>query len=337
MESAYFEFDLKRFKLQNGTVLDLKLAYQTYGSLNKAKDNVVLYPTYFAGRHMNNEWLIGKGKALDPENFFIIVPNLFGNGLSSSPSNMTGKYKGVDFPDVSVYDNVLAQHLLLTKHFEVTKLKLAVGWSLGALQVFHWAALFPDMVEKMIAIGGASGNSCRFQLIVDTAMAALKSDENWMNGHYTTQPEKGIRLMANVYCPWAYSHLYFKEKLYIKQQTPSLNAFIQKRWENAFLQFDANDLIKMLETGIHSNLADHPRFGGNLEQALATIKAKVLLMPGSTDLLFPQEDSQDEAQYISDVRVVPIPSIWGHASGIGVNKIDNDFIDHQLKCFLTTE
>ena len=64
MEIGYFEFDLNGFKLQNGTVLDLKLAYQTYGTLNKAKDNVVLYPTYFAGTHMNNEWLIGKGKAL---------------------------------------------------------------------------------------------------------------------------------------------------------------------------------------------------------------------------------------------------------------------------------
>jgi homoserine O-acetyltransferase len=337
MKEAYLEFDLKGFKLQNGTVIDLKLAYQTYGSLNKAKDNVVLYPTYFAGRHTDNEWLIGKGKALDPENFFIIVPNLFGNGLSSSPSNMIGKYKGFDFPDVSVYDNVLAQHLLLTKHFEITKLKLAVGWSLGAMQVYHWAALFPNMVEKMVAFGGASRNSSRFQLIVETAMAALKSDENWMSGHYMIQPEKGIRLMANVYCPWAYSHLYFKEKLYIKQQTPSLEVFLQKRWENAFLQFDANDLLKMLETGIRSNLAGHPSFDGNLEKALATIKAKVLLMPGSTDLLFPLEDSVDEAQYISDVRVMPIPSIWGHASGIGVNKTDNDFIDYQLKSFLTSD
>src|SRR5690606_6026146 len=185
--------------------------------------------------------------------------------------------------------------------------------------------------------GSAAGNSSRFQLIVDTAMAALKSDESYMNGHYTTQPEKGIRLMANVYCPWAYSHQYFKEKLYIKQQTPTLNAFIQKRWEIAFLQFDANDLIKMLETGIHSILADHSNFGGNLERALASINAKVLLMPCSSDLLFPGEDSVEEARYISNVKVVPVPSIWGHAFGIGVNKTDNEFIDHQMKSFLASE
>lgn len=336
MEKGYLEFELKRFKLQTGTVLDLKLVYQTYGTLNKAKDNVILYPTYFAGRHWDNEWLIGKGKALNPEEFFIIVPNLFGNGLSSSPSNTTGTHRGINFPAVSVYDNVFAQQLLLATCFGITKIKLVVGWSLGAMQAFHWAALFPDSVERMAAIGGASGNSIRFQVIVDTAISALKADASWENGNYKTQPEKGIRLLANVYCPWAYSHQFFREKLYIKPQTPSLKDFMQKRWEDAFLQFDANDLLKMLKTGMGSTLEAHPSFNGNLQKALGAIRAKVLLMPGSTDLLFPLEDSIEEAKYIEQVRVVPIPSVWGHASGLGVNKSDNDFINHQLKSFLTS-
>lgn len=63
------------------------LAYKTYGKLNKQKDNVIVYPTAFGDQHVQNEWLIGKGMALDPEKYFIIIPNLLGNGLSSSPTN----------------------------------------------------------------------------------------------------------------------------------------------------------------------------------------------------------------------------------------------------------
>ena len=131
MEKSYQEYLLKQFTLQCDVTLDLKLAYKTYGKLNPAKDNVVLYPTYFAGRHEGNEWLIGEGKALDPAKYFIVVPNLFGNGLSSSPSNTSGKYEGANFPQTTVYDNVKAQFLLLSEHFKVTKIHLAIGWSLG--------------------------------------------------------------------------------------------------------------------------------------------------------------------------------------------------------------
>src|SRR5690606_35632400 len=118
---------------------------------------------------------------------------------------------------------------------------------------------------------------------------------------------------------------------------PTLNAFIQKRWEIAFLQFDANDLIKMLETGIHSILADHSNFGGNLERALASINAKVLLMPCSSDLLFPGEDSVEVARYISNDKVMSVPSILEHAFGHRENKTDNQFNDHQKTGFLATE
>lgn len=331
----YLKFDLKGFKLQSGVTLNLKLAYQTYGVLSNTKDNVILFPTFFAGTHIHNEWLIGKGKALDPEKYFIIVPNLFGNGLSSSPSNTTGKYSGIDLPQLSVYDNVKAQQILLKKQFGITKIKLALGWSLGAVQVYFWAALFPDMIEKMATFGVSSGLSDRFKLITKAAISAIKTDEAWMNGYYDVQPEKGIRLMANVYCPWAYSHSYFKKALYISSSTTlTLEDFMNKNWERVFLQFDANDLIYMLETGRTGDLAKHPDFGGNVEKALSNIRAKALLMPCTSDLMFPAEDIEEEANYLSDVSVVHIPSIWGHSSGIGLNKSDNDFIDRQLKRFL---
>lgn len=336
MGTTYQEYHLKQFKLQNKTTLDLKLAYKTYGKLNQTKSNVVLFPTYFAGRHEGNEWLIGKGKALDPAKYFIIVPNLFGNGLSSSPSNTIGEYSGAKFPQTTVYDNVKAQYLLLTEHFGISRIHLAIGWSLGAMQVYFWSALFPKMIEKMVAFGGSFKNSTRFRLIANTVITALKTDKNWKNGHYEIPPEKGIRLMANIYCPWAYSHSYFQDGTYLKPpKVSSLEDFIERRWEKAFLMHDANDLLVMLQTGFNGELADFDQFGGDQEKALQAIKAKVLLMPGSTDLLFPVEDSIREAAHIADATVVPIPSAWGHDSGIGANKVDNNYIDKQLKIFLS--
>jgi hypothetical protein len=80
--------------------------------------------------------------ALDPDKYFIVVPTLFGNGVSSSPSNMPGPYGGPRFPGVTMYDNVLAQHRLLTEKFGVERIKLVTGFSMGAIQTYHWGRCF---------------------------------------------------------------------------------------------------------------------------------------------------------------------------------------------------
>ena len=108
-------FDLGDVQLQRGeTLRDAKLAYGTYGALNPAKDNVVILPIGYSAQHPDMEWFIGPDMALDPNKYFIIVPNMFGNGLSSSPSNTPAPHDGPRFPKVTIYDNVRAQHRLVT-------------------------------------------------------------------------------------------------------------------------------------------------------------------------------------------------------------------------------
>ena len=90
-------FEVGDFRLQKGGVLKkARLAYKTWGTLSPAKDNAILFPTWFSSTHRNNSWLIGEGRALDPRRWFIVSPNLLGNGLSSSPSNtaMCGRASG---------------------------------------------------------------------------------------------------------------------------------------------------------------------------------------------------------------------------------------------------
>src|SRR4030095_1468351 len=113
------------------TLRDAKLAYKTYGTLDQAKSNAVVYPTWYSGQHYDNEWLIGEGMALDPARYFIIVPNMLGNGLSSSPSNTPPPYDRARFPRVTVYDNVTAQHRLVTERVGSQRLALGTCWALG--------------------------------------------------------------------------------------------------------------------------------------------------------------------------------------------------------------
>lgn len=94
----YDIFNLGNVTLQSGETLpNAILAYKTYGKLNMQKDNVIIFPTALGDQHVQNEWLIGNGMALDPDKYFIIVPNLLGNGLSSSPSNTPAPMIGIIF------------------------------------------------------------------------------------------------------------------------------------------------------------------------------------------------------------------------------------------------
>jgi homoserine acetyltransferase len=108
MALDYQIFDAGNVRLQRGeTLRDCKLAYKTFGKMNTARDNVIVYPTWYSGQHTDNEWLIGPGMALDPDKYFIIIPNMLGNGLSSSPSNMPAPYNGAwqhgDISDNELY------------------------------------------------------------------------------------------------------------------------------------------------------------------------------------------------------------------------------------------
>ena len=134
----YDNFDAGDVVLQSGVIFpSMRLAYKTYGTLNARKDNVIVYPTSFSAQHYDTEWLIQRGGALDPDRYFIVIPNLFGNGLSSSPSNSDV----TPFPDISYHDAVAVQRRLLQEQFGISGIALVYGWSMGGMQAYHWAAM----------------------------------------------------------------------------------------------------------------------------------------------------------------------------------------------------
>ena len=190
----YETFDLGDFPLLSGEVLrSASLAYQTHGELNTARDNVIVYPTWYAGRHTNNAGSIGEDLALDPSRYFIVVPDQFGNGLSSSPSNNPAPQDRMRFPLVHPYDNVQAQHRLLTERYGIDRIKLVVGFSMSGQQAFHWGALYPDMVERIAPICGSAKTAVHNFVFLEGIKAALTADCAWAGGEYTSPPVAGLR------------------------------------------------------------------------------------------------------------------------------------------------
>jgi homoserine O-acetyltransferase len=317
-----------------GIVPDARIVFKTHGTLNGRRDNVVLFPTNYGGTHVNNEWLIGPGKALDTDRYFVIVPNMLGNGVSSSPSNTVPPHGGASFPHVTVYDNVALQHRLLTERFAVTRLQLVIGFSMGAQQSFQWAVSYPDLVERCIPICGSARTAPHNFVFLEGVVAALRSDPAWRNGAYTDQPTAGMRLMGRIWAGWGASQTYFREHLYRQEGFTSLEDYMVRGWEDGFAQGDANDLLTMAWTWQHADVGATPGLDGDFERALGTIKARTLVMPCTTDLYFPPEDSAIEVKHIPHAELRPIPSVWGHQAGGGADPAAASFIDAAVREWL---
>jgi homoserine O-acetyltransferase len=140
----YEIFEAGDIVLQSGlTYRRARLAYRTYGTLDAAKTNAILYPTSYGAQHPDLEWAIAPGKALDPTRYFIVIVNKFGNGLSSSPSNTPPPFDRARWPHFTMTDNVRVQQRLLHEVFGIERLRLVYGFSMGAQQAFHWGACSP--------------------------------------------------------------------------------------------------------------------------------------------------------------------------------------------------
>ncbi|MPQ94935.1 alpha/beta fold hydrolase [Thioclava sp. JE_KL1] len=339
MTLDYEIFELGTFEFQCGlAVPNARLAYKTFGKLNAAKDNVIVYPTWYSGQHYDNEWLIGPGMALDPEKYFIIIPNMFGNGLSTSPSNTPEPYNADRFPNVTAYDNVKAQHRLVTEKFGIEKIRMVTGWSMGALQTFHWGAMYPEMMDLIAPFCGSAKCSRHNYVFLEGVKAALRADAAWENGRYTSKPEKGLRAVGRVYAGWGFSQSFYREELDLKTLGyASLEDFLIGFWEGFFLPKDANNLLTMAWTWQNGDISANELYNGDYKAALGAIKAKAYVMPGQTDLYFPPEDSVIEVANMPNAEFVPVPSIWGHfAGGPGTNPDDVKFIDDKLKELLAS-
>jgi homoserine O-acetyltransferase/O-succinyltransferase len=282
------------------------------------------------------QWLIGPGKALDPDRQFLITSELFGNGRSSSPSNTPEPFHGPRFPVMTIRDNVNAVHQLLTEDLGISHLQAVIGFSMGAQQAFQWAVSYPDYMDRIVATSGTAKTYGHGIVRLESEITALTTDPTFNNGDYTAEPEKGIQAFAIVWTAWLYSQEWWRQELWRTDQ-PAGTTFekVVEQYKTHFIPgADANNLILQMRTWEKHNVGTTPGFNGDEKKALSSIKAKVLYMPSATDLYFPVTDAQYEAQFIPHCSLVPIPSLWGHPAGAGASPADGKFLNQHIAEFL---
>ena len=333
--TAHEVFKVGDVALQSGeTLYDATLAYATHGTLNAARDNAVLCFTPFSGRHDGCEYFIGDGKAVDPAKHFIVILNLTGNGLSSSPGNAPPPIDRARFPGVTVFDNVQLQHRLVVETFGVERIALAFGHSMGAVQTYHWGALFPDMVERIAPICGAARTSIHNTAFLEGMRAVLTADPAWRDGDYEAPPTAGLKALGRAWAPWPPSQGFYREEKYRELGHETLEAFLVDYWESWCLSLDANNILSQIWTWQHADISANALYGSDFEAALGSIRAKAIVLPSRTDTYFPPEDSAYEVAHMPDAEYRPIPTNWGHWAGSGRNPADLAFIDRALRDLL---
>ena len=318
--AGYDIFNLGPLTLQSGLTLPAAhLAYKTYGQLapgnGPGASNVILYPTSYGAQHSDIEWLIGPGRILDPEKYFIIIPNQFGNGLSTSPSNLSEPLAGGHIPLVTHWDNVHAQDRLLREQFGITHLALVYGWSMGGQQALHWGAIFPDRVARICAVCTSARTSPHNNVFLAGMRAILTSDAAWQGGRFVERPLRSLRAFSRNYASWAMSQSFYREQLWSNIGFASLEDFLIRAWEGNFLRRDAADLISMLDTWAASDISANPIYEGNLRRALGAITARSIIMPSLTDLYFTAIDSEIETAQMPNAEFRPIDSGLGPPRG----------------------
>ncbi|MEM6664149.1 MAG: alpha/beta fold hydrolase [Pseudomonadota bacterium] len=325
-------FDAGRMTLQCGITLpQCKIVFKTHGTLNAAKDNVIVFPSRYAGTHADQTYLIGPGMALDPDKYFIICINMMGSGLSSSPSNTPVPLAGPDFPLVTQYDNVMVQERLLREVFGIEYVRLVCGWSMGGQQAFQWASLFPDRVGAMSCICGQGTTAPHTYVFLEGVKQGIIRDPAWAGGYYTEQPWRGLTAKGRTWAAWALSQEWYRARLWEGMGFATLEDYLKNVWDAIYYGRDANDMLSLIATWQACDLGDNPVYNGDRDAAYRAITAKSILMPGRTDLYFPTADNEAEAALIPNAEVREIDSKWGHYAGGGRVAEDTAFIDAALK------
>lgn len=292
-------FDIGDLILESGEVLpDVKIAYQTWGTLSPAKDNAILINHALTGWSDVPAWwpdLVGPGLPFDTNRFFVVCPNVVGGCQGSTgPSSLRkdGKRWGGSFPKLTVRDQVQAEYLF-TKKLGINKYQLAVGPSLGGMRSLEWAISHPDLVGAICTIGSsaiATGDQIAFAAI---QIRAIKQDPNFYGGDYYENeigPIEGMGIARRI------AHLTYRTELEMDlrfgtQTQPdnsgrfAVASYLDHQAEKLAKRFDANTYICLSEA---MNSHDVGRDRGGIFSALSKIKVPVHVISMDTDRLFPQ-------------------------------------------------
>lgn len=308
--------------LECGSALStVTIAYRTWGTLNAARNNVVLVCHALTGSADADDWwpgLIGQDCPLDPARDFIVCSNVIGGcygstgPYSSSRANSTGR-RGLDFPLVTIRDMVNAQKMLL-ESLNVSQIALAIGPSLGGMQVLEWAASYPDFVQAIAPIGVSGRHSAWATGIGEAQRAAIRTDPNWCDGMYsdTARPAAGLataRMMAMVtYRSWQNFEVRFNRSV-DQADDFSVSSYLNYQGEKLVRRFDASSYYRLTQA---MDSHDVGRSRGGTDAVLKQLDIPALIVSVSSDVLYPPVEQAYLAKHLPQSTFEELTSDHGH-------------------------
>ncbi|GAA62402.1 homoserine O-acetyltransferase [Pseudoalteromonas sp. BSi20311] len=345
-------FTTENFTTVSGTTLQqVDIGWESYGELNKAKDNVILITHYFsgtshaAGKYAADDavagyWdaLIGPGKAIDTNKYFVISSDTLVNAnwhdpnvITTGPASInpaTGKPYGLDFPVVTITDFVNVQKRLV-ESLGITKLHAVMGASMGSFQALEWATRYPEQVERLIHVIGAATMDAWTVAALEKWALPIRLDKNWQQGNYygKERPLDGLaatmlNITQDAMHPIIYNasfadfNVHDDGALKDIRTLPKLSQTLAQRAMARAKTQDANHVLYLVRA---SQL-----FTAGMEQDLSTalkkVTAKTLLLPATNDLLLRPENMRTVYESMKtlgkDVQFSEIEGGWGHLDGI---------------------
>jgi len=362
VELKYYEFD--ELILESGEKLaPVRIAYETYGKLNKRKNNAILIchalsgDSHAAGKYSESDekagwWddVIGPGKAFDTNKYFVICSNVIGGCKGSTgPSSInpkTGVPYGINFPVITLSDVVNAQKKLID-YLKIKKLFAVAGGSMGAMQSLLWTVLYPEMVEKAIVIASTAKSSPQQIAFNEVGRRAIMSDPKWNNGNYYGKkiPKDGLSIARMI------GHITYlsdesmrnkfgrilsdKQYKYKISDSPEfqVESYLRYKGDSFVKRFDANSYIYITKAIDYFDLTKNGKI--SLIDAFKNVKAKFLIVAISSDWLYPPEQSKEIVMALTanniDVKYVEINSSYGHDAFL----VETAQLNYVIKNFLS--
>src|SRR3954453_837738 len=186
------------FQLESGEVIkDFAISYVTHGKLNEKKSNAILMVTAISGNHHRLDFLIGPGKALDTDKYFIVCTDAIANGFSTSPSNSKAQPR-MQFPKFAIRDMVQSQYRLMKEKLGIDHVVAVVGPSMGGMQGLQWGVSHPGYMDALVAMVPLAKTPAWTVAVLEASRKAIMNDPAWQGGNYTAQPEGGVRLWRDI-------------------------------------------------------------------------------------------------------------------------------------------
>ncbi len=337
------------------------LAYQTYGKLNADRSNAILVCHALTGDQFVAEthpitgkpgwWdlMVGPGKPLDTDRYFVICANVLGGCLGTvgprEPDPVSGEPYSLAFPVITVGDMVRAQRMLID-HLGIEQLFAVTGGSMGAMQALDWAARYPERVFAAVPIAGAARHSAQNIAFHEVGRQAIMADPDWHGGDYLrhgTKPHRGLavaRMAAHItYLSEAALHRKFGRNLQDRETLTfgfdadfQVESYLRHQGITFVERFDANSYLYITRAMDYFDLAEE--HGGRLADAFAGAKARFCVISFDSDWLYPTAESRHIVHALNaagaPVSFVELSAPFGHDSFL----LDVPALDRVMKGFI---